>query len=219
METEKIEAEEINEAPSEGGNTRAGRRLSWGSILNIIGIVLCVLLLPGFLIFTTLLVSSFIHADVPPSCLGYTPLMVESGSMSPLFDEDDLLLIRNRKEGEEYDAGTIICFRAEDGYVTHRIVEVTEDEGAPLYTTKGDANNANDTDRITEDRILGTYITHFNGMGKAMLFIQTPMGMVVCVLLPIFIIYLLFTVPPHISALLKKRKRKAQAEDAGDAPD
>ena len=64
------------------------------TVWNIIGIILCVLFLPGFIISTTLLVSSLIHPDFPPSCFGYTPLMVEAGSMSPLFDEEDLILAK-----------------------------------------------------------------------------------------------------------------------------
>lgn len=174
------------------------------SIPNIIGIVLCVLLLPGFVISTTLLISSLIHPDVPPSCFGYTPLMVETGSMSPLFDEDDLVLVRNTPDDASYNVGDVISFRSGNIYVTHRISEITADgDGNTAYITKGDANNAPDEDPVRPDQILGVYRTRFEGMGKALLFIQTPVGMIVCVMLPIVLVLLLFLVPPYIEARIK----------------
>ncbi len=185
------------------------RKQRFFSIPNIIGIILCVLFLPGFLISTTLLISSLIHRDAPPSCFGYTPLMVESGSMSPLFDEDDLVLVQNSADDESYGVGDIVCFHKGDVYVTHRIVDISEENGNKVYTTQGDANNAPDTDPVRPDQILGVYRTHFKGMGKALLFIQTPVGMIVCVMLPIFLVFLLFTVPPRIAARKKRKKHMA----------
>lgn len=177
------------------------------SIPNIIGIILCVLMLPGFLISMTLFIGSLIHPGVPPSCFGYTPLMVQSGSMSPLFNEDDLVLVQNSASDTVYAAGDIICFHSGDAYVTHRIKEITTDEnGNTVYTTQGDANNTPDKDTVRPDQILGVYKTHFKGMGKALLFIQTPVGMIVCVMLPIFLVFLLFTVPPRIAARKKRKK-------------
>lgn len=187
------------------------RKSSFLSISNIIGIILCVLMLPGFLISMTLFISSLIHPDVPPSCFGYTPLMVQSGSMSPLFDEDDLVLVQNSGGDTVYAAGDIICFHSGDAYVTHRIKEITTDEnGNTVYTTQGDANNTPDKDTVRPDQILGVYKTHFKGMGKALLFIQTPVGMIVCVMLPIFLVFLLFTVPPRIAARKKRKHMTAR---------
>lgn len=181
------------------------------SIPNIIGIILCVLMLPGFLVSMTLFISSLIHPNVPPSCFGYTPLMVESGSMSPLFDEDDLVLVQNSADDASYGIGDIICFHSGNAYVTHRIKEITADEnGETLYTTQGDANNTPDKDTVRPDQILGVYKTHFKGMGKALLFIQTPVGMIVCVMLPIFLVFLLFTVPPRIAARKKQKHMAAR---------
>ena len=195
------------------------RKSSFLSISNIIGIILCVLMLPGFLISMTLFISSLIHPDVPPSCFGYTPLMVQSGSMSPLFDEDDLVLVQNGASDTVYAVGDIICFHSGDAYVTHRIKESTTDEnGNTVYTTQGDANNTPDKDTVRPDQILGVYKTHFKGMGKALLFIQTPVGMIVCVMLPIFLVFLLFTVPPRIAAR-KKRKHMTARRIPGDFSD
>ena len=58
---------------------------------DIVGTVLCVILFPVVLVNITLLVQSLMHPELPPNFLGYTPLAVQSGSMSPFFDTGDLI--------------------------------------------------------------------------------------------------------------------------------
>lgn len=55
-------------------------------VLDIIGIILCILLLPMVIINMTMAIQSVTQPDVPPNFMGYTPLIVTSGSMTPSFD-------------------------------------------------------------------------------------------------------------------------------------
>lgn len=186
------------------------RRTLGGRVTHIAGIILCVLLLPGFIVNTTLFISSLLNPDIPPSFIGYTPLVVESDSMSPFFTQEDLVLIRNGKDGAVYEKGEVICFKSGDVYVTHRIVKTDAGEGGgSLYTTQGDANNTPDVQSVHSEQILGSYVTHFKGLGGFVLFMQTPAGMVFCVLLPIFVIFFLFWITPKIADSLAKRKEAA----------
>lgn len=210
-----------NDAEPQDNAPAINQKPRFFTIYNIIGIVLCVLLLPGFIISATLLFSSFIHSNVPPSCFGYTPLMVETGSMAPLFDEDDLVLIKNSADDASYNVGDIICFHSGDYYVTHRIKEIaTDEDGTTLYITQGDANNAQDEGSVRSDQILGVYKTRFKGMGKTLLFIQTPMGMILTVFLPIILVLLLFLLPPILVARKAQEKAwESEKSDTGDASD
>ncbi len=184
------------------------------SITNIIGILLCIILLPGFIIATSLFINSLIHRDIPPSCFGYTPLIVETGSMSPVFNENDVILIQNSDDKKSFIVGDIICYHSGDVYVTHRIKEVTtDDNGTTIYFTQGDANNALDNDPVYQNQILGVYKTRFEGMGKTLLFIQTPTGMILCVMVPIFIVLLLFFIPPQIEARKKQNSSNENEEE------
>ncbi len=215
-----MEPETVNNeaAPADVPQSRVARHKSRLGIANIIGIILCVLLFPAFLITSILLISSLINPDVPPSCFGVTPLIVESGSMSPSFEQNDLILIRNTSENDKYEKGTVICYRSGDVYVTHRIVKVSKEDGKTVYTTQGDANNTPDRDTVKAEQILGVYSTHFAGMGNALLFIQTPIGMILCVLLPILVIYLIFTVPSKIRSR-RNRYRYLATKKAGKNTD
>ena len=208
-----------NNQPAPQGNEPAqSPKQRFFSIYNIIGLVLCILLLPGFIISATLLVSSWIHPDLPPSFFGLTPLMVETGSMSPVFDEDDLVLIQNSADDASYSVGDIICFRSGNAYVTHRIKEIETDEnGNTVYITQGDANNAPDTGSVRPDQILGVFKTRLKGMGGVFVFIQTPGGMIVCVMLPIILVLLLFFVPPLLAAR-KKTEAPAHSERSEESP-
>lgn len=182
-----------------------------GWIVHITGIILCILFLPGFIVTATLLISSFLYPDIPPSFMGYTPLVVESDSMVPFFEGNDLVLIRNGKEGEAYERGDVICFRSGDVYVTHRIVRIdTDKNGDTVYTTRGDANNTPDVQPVRPEQILGSYAAHLEGLGGFVLFMQTPVDMIQCVLLPIFVLYCLFQVPPKIADRLAKRRQRAE---------
>lgn len=191
------------------------RRTLGGRIAHIAGVILCILFLPGFIVNTTLLISSILYPDIPPSFMGYTPLVVKSDSMIPFFAQDDLVLIRNSKEGTAYENGDVICFRNGDVYVTHRIVKTdTGEDGNTVYTTQGDANNTPDVQQVFPEQILGTYVTHFEDLGGFVLFMQTPAGMVCCVLLPILVILCLFLIPPKIADRLAKRKHTVKKPSA-----
>ncbi len=208
---ESNQLENSNSADKLGKKTVGGKKHNFIGIANIIGILLCILMLPGFIISTTLFASSLIHSDLPPSCFGYTPLIVETGSMSPVFDEEDVVLIKNSTPDMSFDVDDIICYHSGNVYVTHRIIEVTTDEnGITLYTTKGDANNAADEEAVHQDQILGIYKTRFKAMGKTLMFIQTPAGMILCVMIPFCIVLLLFFVPPLIAARKKENSSKEE---------
>jgi len=73
-----------------------------------------------------------------PMLWGWSPIVLESGSMAPAIRAGDVL-ITSSHSGEELRPGAIIVFRVENARspIAHRIVGVTPD-GA--YLTRGDAN-------------------------------------------------------------------------------
>lgn len=87
---------------------------------------------------------------VPTVVLGWSPMVVTSGSMQPSIRAGDVVLV------EEFDhlvgPGTIIAFDNAAGPIVHRVVAVSDD-GA--YTTRGDANRANDSTPVSADRTIG----------------------------------------------------------------
>lgn len=210
-ETENEEMEDITAIDNFDKVQEKKQSFSFNKISNIIGIILCILFLPIFIVNVALLISYAVNPDSPPGFMGYTPLVVESDSMTPFFTKDDLVIIRNGEENQVYDNGTVICFESGNSYISHRIVKVTKKEnGQLLYTTQGDANNTPDANPVNSSQILGSYVMNFKGLGGLLMFMQTPMGMICCVILPILLIFLLFYIPPKVVAAHKKRKSSPQ---------
>lgn len=85
---------------------------------------------------------------VVPVIFSYHPLVVLSGSMEPTIKVGSLIYY---KEKNDYNVNDIISFNIKGQTVTHRIVEVLDDN----YITKGDANKSNDLNPIKKDNIKG----------------------------------------------------------------
>ncbi len=78
----------------------------------------------------------------------YRTLTVLSGSMRPLFDPGDSIIVRPVPL-DDLRVGDVITYNipVEDNrVVTHRVVKLTRQRGAnPVVITKGDANNTRDS--------------------------------------------------------------------------
>ena len=117
-------------APPPGGATARVRR--WSGIgLRILAAAYCWALL-WLLVWT-----------IVPRAFGWSPNVIESGSMAPLIRVGDVVVTEPGVELDDLAAGQIVTFTDPiDGQLTtHRIEAVEADE----LTTKGDANQVADT--------------------------------------------------------------------------
>ena len=161
-------------------------------VLTIVGIVLCILLLPILLINLTLIAKSYINKDDVPNIGGTTPLIVLTDSMYPIIESGDLIICQSA-EPEEIQVGDVIAFFDPAGngttIVTHRVIEVTEQNGELAWRTKGDNNNTEDRLAVTADKLVAVYEgTRIPGFGNVALFMQSTPGLIVCVVCPILLL-------------------------------
>lgn len=160
-------------------------------ILTIIGTILCIILLPILIINCILIVKSYTSEDVP-SVAGYLPLIVLTDSMYPVIESGDLIICHTA-EPEEIEAGDVIAFFDPAGngssIVSHRVLEVTEQDGEIAWRTKGDNNNTEDRLPVTGEDLVAVYEgTRIAGFGNVALFMQTTPGLIVCVVLPLMLL-------------------------------
>lgn len=134
--------------------------------------------------------------------MGYKMFIVLSGSMQPTIMVDDLVII---KQGSIKDVqkGDIITYLEDGTYVTHRVVDMENDNGVSLIT-QGDNNNTIDKVHPTATEYVGKYIMHISGGGTILSFLQTPFGMVVMIGVPIAI-FLIWSI---IEDVVKERQGK-----------
>lgn len=184
--------------------TRSGR------VLNVIGIVLCALLLPLLVVNLTLIAKSFIAPDKVPDFMGFKPFIVLSGSMEPTILEGDLILTRALQEGQTLKEDDIIAYRfGQETVVTHRIIEVQQGEQGPVYITRGDNNNVEDKAPVALSLVEGLYLYRVAGLGRLAMFLQTPLGLILVVGGP-FLLYLL-------ADILIRRKARHHASQEADS--
>lgn len=160
-------------------------------ILTIIGTILCIVLIPILVINCILIVKSYTSEEVP-SVAGSLPLIVLTDSMYPLIESGDLIICHTA-EPEEIQVDDVISFFDPAGngssIVTHRVLEVTEQNGEIAWRTKGDNNNAEDRLLVPADKLVAVYEgTRLAGFGNVALFMQTTPGLIVCVVCPILVL-------------------------------
>ncbi|HSF50173.1 MAG TPA: signal peptidase I, partial [Nitrososphaeraceae archaeon] len=70
--------------------------------------------------------------------------VVSSGSMIPVLNVGDILVVRDGNSFENLKVGDIIVFNRPDGadrVIVHRIIDITDKFGEKIIVTKGDAND------------------------------------------------------------------------------
>lgn len=160
-------------------------------IMTIIGSILCVILVPILIINCTLIFKSFTNKDEVPSIGGTFPLIVLTDSMYPEIESGDLIIC-HQENPENIEEKDIIAFFDPAGngtsIVTHRVVELVEEDGEIKWRTKGDANNTEDKLLVSQDDLVGVYQTRIPAVGNVAIFMQSSTGLIVCVVLPILIL-------------------------------
>lgn len=129
-----------------------------------------------------------------PMPFGYGISVVLSGSMEPALSENDLVIVH---EQDTYEKDDIVVYQSGSILVIHRIMSIDGD----TVVTQGDANNAED-DPIALSEIKGKMVARLPKIGAAGLFLKTPAGF----LLAVIVAVLLFELP------YRRERKKAAAE-------
>ena len=156
---------------------------------------MCVVFGILLLFYVIIVIKGTVTPEVPPSVFGVTPMVVQSGSMSGNA-EDHIevgdLIFTVSTDTDKLQTGDVISFMEDGLVITHRITAIDIDEnGGKLFTTKGDANNVEDSKPVAEDQVIGIYRFRLAGVGDFAMFLQTPLGMLLFIGIPLclFVIY------------------------------
>lgn len=160
-------------------------------VLTIVGTVLCIILIPILLINITLIAKSFINKDEVPSVGGMLPLIVLTDSMHPEIESGDLIIC-NTAEAKDIKVNDVISFFDPAGngtsIVTHRVIEIVEEDGEIYFRTRGDNNNTEDKELVPAENLVGVYKMRIAGAGHIAMFMQSTAGLIICVVLPIILL-------------------------------
>lgn len=166
---------------------------SSNKLLTIIGIVLCVILVPMLIVNCTLIIKSFINKDEVPDFGGLFPMIVLTDSMNPEIKSGDLIFCLSTTV-DKVEEGMVISFfdpaGSDNSVVTHEVIEkIVQDDGTIAFRTKGTNNNTEDRELVLEDHLIGRYTgIRIPSAGKVALFMQSTYGLIVCVFMPFVLI-------------------------------
>jgi len=157
-------------------------------IINTIkNIIFCIfVLIIGALIY--FLVNSRLAGGVP-KILGYQMYIVSSGSMSPTINTGSVIFV-NPTPTDIIRTGDIITFKGFDGngtLTTHRVVGINN-EGSLSFLTRGDANNMNDPNPVSDKSVVGRVSYYIPSLGYLLGFIRTKRGAMLLVYVPALIV-------------------------------
>jgi len=160
-------------------------------ILTVIGWVLCIILVPILIVNCTLLIKSAFNKNKVPDFGGTVPFIVLTDSMYPDIKSGDLILCKTI-EPEDVEVDDVISFYDPAGngtsVVTHKVIEIVEEDGALFFRTKGINNNTEDRVLVPADKVIAEYSgIRIPGAGNLAIFMQSTAGLLVCVVLPIIL--------------------------------
>jgi len=130
---------------------------------------------------------------------GYKLFTVRSGSMRPQIPAGSLVVVR---PAADYQVGEVITFKNAPTPTTHRIQNISEG----IYTTKGDANDAPDSEPARREQILGKVVLAVPYAGFPVAFAKSKEGFMLLIVIPATII--IYGEILNIKNEIKKLKKK-----------
>ena len=154
-------------------------------VITTLGLILFIIIMT---LGITIVYKSYSEPNKIPSVFGWKPFIVLSGSMEDTIMPGDLILTKEI-DVSELKEGDVISFRTNKyTVITHRIINIVDEEGERKYYTKGDNNNSADRDPVCNDQIEGIYRYRISKLGAIALNLQKPFGIVICIAFPLIIV-------------------------------
>lgn len=103
------------------------------------------------------------------------PSVIATGSMEPMIKPGDMILVERileYKDIERLKVGDVIQFKRDDILISHRIIEIVEEEDVMYYRTKGDNNSGPDSELVRLEDIKGSIRFVVPKIGWPTLFIK-----------------------------------------------
>lgn len=109
--------------------------------------------------------------------VGLDVYVILSGSMEPEYQTGGVIYIKDVDDTSTLQSGDVITYTISNGAtVTHRIVDVIEENGQTMYQTKGDANENVDASLVPQNQIIGQPVFTIPYLGYLVSTIQSQSG-------------------------------------------
>lgn len=166
--------------------------------------------------FITVIVAVVAVAFVVIKLLGWNMYTVESASMTPRLSVNSVVVVQ-KIEPEQIKEGDIITYILNENnvLVTHRVVAV--DSQNQTFTTKGDANNSNDSSPVRWGNVVGKATFCIPAIGTPVRFLTNPANRPYVI--AVIVILLILSIVWDCTVKKKGKKTKLSETSIGDTTD
>lgn len=183
------------------------------TIVKVISILIYIITIPIIIFNMTLIIKSYINPNEMPSFFGYKNYTIVSRSMENTINKNDVIIIKEVSQNE-INKNDIIAFYQNNQVITHRIVDVIEDNGVIKYVTKGDNNVHEDKELVTYEQIEGKYQFKLNGFGVILRILQNLVTLIILII--ILILNCLYGYNRKRKKEIRKQKRQIYNKNSQD---
>ncbi len=178
-------------------------------VLRAINVLAAVIIAVALVV---LLRTVFTPAGEVPTIGGYGFMRTLTGSMEPAIPVHSLVVVQQVDPAELHE-GDIITFRATEGSLdgalnTHRITSVYEQDGQPMFRTKGDANAVEDAEPVAAVNVVGRVVFVSAALGTVVSLLSNPLLFFPLIVVPLIVLLVL-----EVAKLVKTTKEVARAEE------
>ncbi len=185
------------------------RKKNSNKIKKRLNIMFYVILIPLLAYNMALIVQAVVRPNETPAFLGYKMYVIISGSMQPELEVGDIVVVK-KINPNDLKKDDVISFRKGQTIITHRIVEVKNAEEKLQFLTKGDNNNTNDKDLVSDKEIEGIVVNKIQKIGKIVLKLRDKTLIIVIIL--IYYIFLMYDQSVQKRKNLRRIKREEYEE-------
>lgn len=185
------------------------RKKSSNKIKKRLNIMFYVILIPLLAYNMALIVQAVVRPNETPAFLGYKMYVIISGSMQPELEVGDIVVVK-KINPNDLKKDDVISFRKGQTIITHRIAEVKNAEEKLQFLTKGDNNNTNDKDLVSDKEIEGIVVNKIQKLGKIVLKLRDKTLIIVIIL--IYYIFLMYDQSVQKRKNLRRIKREEYEE-------
>ena len=138
---------------------------------------------------------------------GIQSFVVLTGSMEPNISTGSVIYTKIQSN---YARGDVIAFQQNDRTITHRIINLDK---TGKFVTKGDTNNAPDSDTVSKDKIIGKEVFSLPFLGYFIRFLSTLQGFILFIVAPIliFIAFELWNIKKEMEKHIETKLMKKMA--------
>ncbi len=152
-------------------------------------LILYILLIPTIIFSLFLIILELGNSHEVPSFLNIDVYTISSESMRPKLKVNDIIIVKKGYPSNKYKVGNIITFKNSDGkLITHRIIQIANDDGEYSFITKGDNNEVQDDEIVKYNSVVGKVIYTMPKFGSVVKILKNNFFFCFCIVLLIAIL-------------------------------